>query len=123
MKIELHLNLEHFEWEGVPKDSPMIAGGKHLVLSFGSLYLLSIINDGYGHKDGLLEIGAFNIWGEPLTMPGITEEDQNIKGFLDISEVCGIIKKLISLSGKTPVQEKGPMWEIQERLTDLQGKF
>ena len=81
--------------------------GRQIVLDFGK-YHLSIIDDGYGREDNLLEIGAFNAKdGVALDMtelPGITAEGDTVQGHLTEAEVNAIIMKLYTVTGKEPEQ-------------------
>ena len=74
------------------------------MVNFGE-YDLSIIKNetSYGGKKGLYEIGVFK--GQDMVeMPGITEEGDTVKGFLDESDVSGIIKKMHLATGSEPKQ-------------------
>lgn len=73
-----------------------------VVLDFNETYSLSIINDGYGKDRGLYEIAPF-VNGEMTELPGITDGD-TVVGFLTEHEVVSIIKKMVVISGKDPVQ-------------------
>ena len=79
------------------------SGDVQMVLNFGT-YELSIVRNAisYGNKKGLFEIGVFK--GEDMvSLPGITEDHDTVKGFLSPESVGGIIKKMYFISGKTPV--------------------
>ena len=79
------------------------AGAQYL-LEFGNQYQLSIITDGMGSEDGLYEIGVVNMTaGEMCHLPGITNMDESVRGYLSASEVDAIIVKMTSLTGMTPV--------------------
>lgn len=71
--------------------------GLNAILSFGK-YDLSIIQNemSYGGKAGLYEIGVFD--GEDMVeMPGITYENDSVRGHLDEAGVEEIIKKMNEL--------------------------
>lgn len=81
-----------------------VPNGIQAVVNFGE-YDLSIIKNetSYGGKKGLYEIGVFK--GQDMVeMPGITEEGDTVKGFLDESDVSGIIKKMHLATGSEPKQ-------------------
>ena len=79
--------------------------GDQYLLNFGNKYQLSIITDGMGSEDGLYEIGLVNMTaGEMCQLPGITEENESVRGYLSASEVDAIIVKMTSLTGSAPVQ-------------------
>jgi len=81
--------------------------GRQIVLDFGK-YHLSIIDDGYGSDQNLLEIGAFDASdGVALGMtelPGITAKGDTVQGYLTEADVDAIITKLITITGITPRQ-------------------
>ena len=79
--------------------------GIQAMIHFGD-YQLSIIQNesSYGNKNGLYEIAVFNGKAHPVVMPGITEQDDTVKGFLSESDVEGIIKKMHLASGADPEQ-------------------
>jgi hypothetical protein len=79
-----------------------VGAGTQVILFFGD-YELSIINDGYGADQGLYEIGVFN-GNTMVSLPGITEEHDTVKGWLTEADVDSIIKKMYFLTGKTPRQ-------------------
>ena len=78
--------------------------GTQVKLNFGE-YELSIISHSgsYGGKQGLYEIAPFK-HGDFVEMPGITDEDDTVKGYLTEAQVSSIIKKMYFLTGKKPVQ-------------------
>ena len=92
------LELKSFEMLRKERSS----NGRQAVLDFGD-YHLSIINDGYGSEQGLYEIGVFK-HGDLAEMPGITEENDTVKGYVTEADVNAIIKKMYLLTGKTPEQ-------------------
>ena len=80
-------------------------GGEQCVLNFGD-YELSIISGtgAYGSKKAPYEIAVVKN-GNFINMPGITEEDDTVKGWLTKSDVDAIIKKMYFLTGTTPRQQ------------------
>jgi hypothetical protein len=80
--------------------------GKHqCVLSFGDEYELSIISGqgAYSTETAPYEIAVIK-HGDLTYMPGITDEDDTVKGYLTEAEVNTIIKKMYLITGKTPRQ-------------------
>ena len=80
--------------------------GKHqCVLSFGDEYELSVISGqgAYSTEVSPYEIAVIK-HGNITHMPGITDEDDTVKGYLTESDVDVIIKKMYLITGKTPVQ-------------------
>jgi hypothetical protein len=81
--------------------------GRQIVLDFGK-YHLSIIDDGYGSDQNLLEIGAFDASDGVATgmieLPGITEDGDSVRGYLTETDVDIIITKLTTITGKEPTQ-------------------
>ena len=77
--------------------------GIQAMLNFGD-YDLSIVKSdfSYGGKQGLYEIAVFKGNGQ-VELPGITEQGDTVKGFLNEGEVEGIIKKMHLVTGKDPV--------------------
>lgn len=102
------MKLADFKWmtkhEGLDRTE---YAGRQIVLDFGK-YHLSIIDDGYGRDDNLLEIGAFDAKdGVALGMvelPGITADGDTVRGYLTEADVDAIIKKLITITGTEPIQ-------------------
>ena len=82
-----------------------VPNGIQSVLKFANDYELSIVKNevSYGNKQGLYEIAVFK-GDEQVTLPGITEDHDTVKGFLSKDEVVGIIKKMHLVSGGDPVQ-------------------
>lgn len=80
-------------------------GGTQVVLQFGDEYELSVISHSgsYGGSKGLYEIAPFK-HGSQIEMPGITEEDDTVKGYLTESDVDAIIVKMVAVTGKEPTQ-------------------
>ena len=81
-----------------------VPNGIQAVVNFGAYDLSIIKNDtSYGGKKGLYEIGVFK-GKDMVEMPGITEEGDTVKGFLDESDISGIIKKMHLATGSEPKQ-------------------
>ena len=80
-------------------------GKYQCVLSFGDDYELSIISGkgAYCTENAPYEIAVIK-HGDLVQMPGITDEDDTVKGYLTESDVSAIIKKMFLLTGKTPRQ-------------------
>jgi len=80
-------------------------GSHQCVLSFGDDYELSIISGkgAYGKKTAPYEIAVLKN-GNFTHMPGITDDDDDVKGYLTEEDVSAIIKKMYLITGKTPVQ-------------------
>jgi len=79
-------------------------GGEQCILSFGEYELSVISGDGaYGTQDAPYEIGVFKN-GDFVEMPGITDEDDTVKGYLTEADVGSIIKKMYFLTGVSPEQ-------------------
>ena len=76
-----------------------------IVLQFGEDYRLSIIDNGYGRKQGLFEIGVFKN-DDMVELPGVTEEGDTIKGFLTESMVDAILLKMFSITKADPERIK-----------------
>ena len=83
------------------------AAGGQIVLDFGKYYL-SVIDDGYGSDNDLLEIAAFNacdgVARDMTELPGITEYGDTVKGHLTEADVDAIIVKLYAITGTEPRQ-------------------
>jgi len=79
--------------------------GVQAVLDFGA-YHLSIINNevSYGNKQGLYEIAVFDNSSEQVNLPGITDDNDTVKGWLTESDIDAIIKKMYTITGTTPRQ-------------------
>ena len=78
--------------------------GIQSIVSFGD-YDLSIIksNFSYGGNEGLYEIAVLKNHDQ-VEMPGITEEGDTVKGFLNEEAVTGILKKMHFATGSDPKQ-------------------
>ena len=72
---------------------------------FGDEYELSIITGkgAYSTESAPYEIAVFK-HGDITEMPGITDENDCIKGYLTEADVGAIIKKMFLITGKSPVQ-------------------
>ena len=90
-------------FEMIEKD--YMPGGFQSLISFGEHHQLSVIsgNGAYGSKNAPYEIAVF-INGELANLPGITEADDTVKGYLTEDEVDTIIKKLHTITKEIPVQ-------------------
>jgi hypothetical protein len=75
------------------------------------IYEISVIkNDiSYGGKAGLYEIGIFHN-DKLISLPGITEDGDTVKGFLNESGVEAILMKLFLITRKGPVQQQVENW-------------
>ena len=80
-------------------------GDKQCVLQFGDEYELSIITGkgAYGTENSPYEIAVIK-HGNLVEMPGITNVDDTVKGYLTEADVGAIIKKMYLITGKSPVQ-------------------
>jgi len=79
--------------------------GVQALVSFGKDYELSIIcNDmSYGHRSGLYEIGVF--YQDELTqLPGITETNQTVAGYLNEDAINNILLKMYTITKHKPIQ-------------------
>lgn len=78
-------------------------GGVRAKLDYGT-YQLSVIRNhmSYGGPKGLYEIGVFKN-RRMVELPGITNEDDTVKGHLDKNAVEGIMLKMTVISGRDPV--------------------
>ena len=101
------MKLADFKWMTKHKSIVTENAGGQIVLDFGK-YHLSIIDDGYGRDNNLLEIGVFDskdgVAFGMTELPGVTNEGDTVKGYLTESEVDAIIKKMYTLTGTTPRQ-------------------
>ena len=82
-----------------------ILGDSQCVLAFGDEYELSIISGqgAYSTKNAPYEIAVIK-HGDLTPMPGITDKNDTVKGYLTEADVGAIIKKMYLLTGKTPRQ-------------------
>ena len=103
------MRLTDFKWmtKRLDQNDPTENAGAQIVLDFGK-YHLSVIDDGYGREDHLLEIGLFEAADGVATvmtaLPGITNEGDTVRGYLTETDVNLIIKKLYSITGTVPTQ-------------------
>lgn len=82
-------------------ETPMPKGIQALI-KFADYELSIVKNDAsYGNAQGLYEIAVFKGNGQ-VELPGITEEGDTVKGFLNEGDVMGIIKKMHLVSGADP---------------------
>ena len=78
--------------------------GIQAILKFGDHELSIVKSDfSYGGKQGLYEIAVFKD-STQIEMPGITQEGDTVKGFLNESDVDVIIKKMHIATGSSPSQ-------------------
>jgi hypothetical protein len=82
-----------------------ILGDSQCVLAFGDEYELSIISGqgAFSTKNAPYEIAVIKN-GDLVEMPGITDKDDTVKGYLTEDDVGAIIKKMYFLTGKSPRQ-------------------
>lgn len=81
-----------------------IPKGIQALIPFGEYELSIICNEGsYGGKNGgaLYEIGVFK-GDKMVTLPGITEENDSVKGWLNEDAVMGILKKMTAITKVEP---------------------
>ena len=73
--------------------------GVSATVTYGD-YELSVVkhSSSYGGRNGMYEIAVFK-GNDMVEMPGITEEGDTVKGFLNEQEVTGIMKKMIAVGG------------------------
>jgi len=90
------------DFEMMPTETP---NGVQAVLKFGDAYELSIVQNeiSYGNKKGLYEIGVFKN-GVMTEMPGITNDNAAVRGYLTEADVDGIISKMFYATGAKPEQ-------------------
>ena len=89
-------SLEVFENLQLPNQK-----GERYIKKFDNGYSTSIIrnNMSYGGKQGLYEIGVFyekNL----VEVPGITEEGDSVRGWLEFEEVIDLLKKIEQMESK-----------------------
>lgn len=87
----------------IPFKETEIPNGIQSILKFGPDYQLSIVKSdfSYGGNSGLYEIAVFT-GDSQINMPGITEDNDTVKGFLSESEVIGVVKKMHLVTGEDP---------------------
>ena len=85
-------------------DPQPLHDGIQVVLDYGD-YELSIVkhSGSYGYSQDLYEIATLK-HGDFVEMPGITDDDDSVKGYLTEADVSAIIKKMYFLTGKSPRQ-------------------
>ena len=76
--------------------------GGQVMIDFG-LYELSIINTGYGGKQGLYEIAVFK-GNYQVELPGITAQGDTVKGWLTESDIDAILLKMYTITGTEGTQ-------------------
>lgn len=66
---------------------------------FDNGYAVSVIRNSmsYGHQQGLFEIGLFGPNGQMISVEGITDEGDTVKGWLTQEDVLDIFKKVAAL--------------------------
>jgi len=96
------LELSSFE---MIKNTEGYLGSHQCVLSFGDEYELSIVTGkgAYSTETSPYEIAVIK-HGELTHMPGITDVDFALKGYLTETDVSAIIKKMYLITGKSPRQ-------------------
>ena len=83
--------------------------GVQAILDFGKYHLSIIKSDfSYGGSQGKYEIGVFSandgVANGMTELPGITNENDSVKGWLTENDVDAIIKKMYFLTGNQPKQ-------------------
>ena len=87
----------------------------HALIDFGTFILSIVQNDrSYGNESGLFEIGAFGQDPETgyatvmLEIPGVTDDDDTVKGWLTFTDVDEILRQLtfeaLSIHKFEPIQ-------------------
>ena len=94
------------DFQLLPTDIP---NGVQAVLDFGKYHLSIIKSDfSYGGSKGLYEIGVFSandgVANSMTSLPGITPENDSVKGHLTEADVDVIIKKMHTITGTEPKQ-------------------
>ena len=91
------------------KDLKMIESkypnGVKATVQFGPHYELSIVKNemSYGGKSGLYEIGVFKD-NEMVSLSGITEQGDTVRGYLTEEKIDFIIESMSSLTKREPTQ-------------------
>lgn len=80
-----------------------------VVLDFDKYHLSIVKSDfSYGGKSGLYEIGVFaaedGVASNMVELPGVTNENDTVKGYLTESDVDAIIKKMHTITNRIPRQ-------------------
>lgn len=79
-------------------------GSQQCVLNFGDYELSIITGEGaYATQHAPYEIAVIKN-GDFINMPGITDDDDTVKGYLTEQNVSAIIKKMYFLTGVSPEQ-------------------
>lgn len=79
-------------------------GSHQCVLNFGDYELSIITGEGaYATQHAPYEIAVIKN-GDFINMPGITDDDDTVKGYLTEQDVSAIIKKMYFLTGVSPEQ-------------------
>ena len=83
--------------------------GVQAILDFGKYHLSIVKSDfSYGGSQGKYEIGVFSandgVANGMTELPGITNENDSVKGWLTENDVDAIIKKMYFLTGNQPKQ-------------------
>jgi hypothetical protein len=87
----------------IPFKETTMPKGIQALLSFGGDYELSIVKNesSYGNAKDLYEIAVFKD-NDQVELPGITEDNDTVKGFLSEDEVVSIVKKMHLITGADP---------------------
>mgnify|MGYP001393875916 CR=1 FL=1 len=90
------------KFENIKFNETTMPQGIQALVKFKDYELSIVKNDvSYGGKNGLYEIMVTKNDNQ-IELPGITEQGDSVKGFLNESEVEGIIKKMHLMSGADP---------------------
>ena len=84
------------------KPHDCIPNGTQAEMRIGD-YTVSVITGGYGTEKKPYEIGVFQ-GDDMVELPGITEQGDTVKGYLDASDVNCILKKIHLLAGPASSQ-------------------
>ena len=78
--------------------------GVQSIVKFGKDYELSIVkhSGSYGGTQGLYEIAVFD-GGNQIELPGITQDNDTVKGYLTQDDVNCILIKMTSITGNNGV--------------------
>ena len=92
-------------FEDVILDYDEQLGGVQGVVEYGP-YELSIVSHkySYGGDKGLFEVGVFNDDGM-VELPGITENNDTVKGYLTSDAVNAIMLKMTTITGSEGIQQ------------------
>ena len=101
----MELGGTEMKFEDIKFTETTMPKGIQALIAFGEYELSIICNEGsYGGKNGgtLYEIGVFK--GDKMVeLPGITEPNDTVKGWLNEEKVMATIKKMHLISGADPV--------------------